>query len=101
MLGAFARYGLTAPTWKSIGGGTMVTVYLKEDLKEDLKESLSPIQRRILEIIRSNKNITQKELSLMVGINEKNTRNNIATLKNKGLLQRIGGRKQGYWEVVL
>jgi predicted HTH transcriptional regulator len=34
-----------------------------------------------------------------VGINEKNIRNNIAKLKQKGILIRTGPDKGGRWEV--
>jgi ATP-dependent DNA helicase RecG len=37
---------------------------------------------------------------LKVGINEKNVRNNIAELKEKGLLERVGPDKGGYWKIV-
>lgn len=46
-----------------------------------------------------NANITQSELSNLIGINEKNIRNNIKKLKDLGLIQRIGSPKNGYWEV--
>jgi ATP-dependent DNA helicase RecG len=61
---------------------------------------LSQNQRKILDAIRKNKDITQLELSIIVDINEKNIRNNIAKLKNKGLLQRIGPDKGGYWKIL-
>jgi ATP-dependent DNA helicase RecG len=38
-------------------------------------------------------------LSEKIKINEKNVRLNIAKLKDKGLLERIGPDKGGYWKV--
>lgn len=72
---------------------------LEKDLIKDL-EKLTENQKKILIEIKKNKSITQQELSKLVGINEKNIRNNIAKLKRKGLLKRIGSAKSGYWEVV-
>lgn len=46
-----------------------------------------------------NGNVTQSELSKLIGINEKNIRNNIKKLKDLGLIHRIGSPKTGYWEV--
>ena len=70
----------------------------RKDLKEDLKE-LSENQLTILEIIKEMPTITQRQLSKKVGINEKNIRNNMTILKDKGILTREGGRKTGYWKI--
>jgi predicted HTH transcriptional regulator len=40
------------------------------------------------------------ELSKHIGINEKNIRIHISKLKAKGLLERIGPDKGGYWQVI-
>lgn len=50
---------------------------LKKDLEKDL-ERLTDNQKKILDFIKANPYITQGELSVLVGINSKNTRNNIA-----------------------
>jgi ATP-dependent DNA helicase RecG len=47
----------------------------------------------------NNKFVTIPELSKMVNINIRNTKNNISKLKAKGLLERIGPDKGGYWRV--
>ena len=43
--------------------------------------------------------ITQAELSSKIGISPKNIRNNIAFLKQNGLIVRVGTRKNGHWKV--
>ena len=35
-----------------------------------------------------------------IGISTTAIDNNINTLKAKGLLERVGGRKDGYWKIV-
>ena len=107
---AFLEAGHKAPEWQQISGGIMVTVHLdtknetenvataENDLKNDLK-NLSPNQRKIMELIKSNNMITQAELSSKIGISPKNIRNNIAFLKQNGLIVRVGTRKNGHWEV--
>lgn len=72
---------------------------LEKDLDKDL-EDLTDNQKKIIAEMKKNKNVTQKELSRRVGINEKNIRNNIAGLKERGLIERIGPDKGGYWEVI-
>lgn len=72
---------------------------LEKDLEKDL-EKLTVNQMKIIAEIRINQGITQKELSKRIGINEKNIRNNIAVLKEKGILNRIGPDKGGSWKIV-
>jgi predicted HTH transcriptional regulator len=70
-----------------------------EGIERDL-EKLSFRAKNILHLIQKKPNITQAELSKLVGINEKNIRVNINKLKLKGLLRRVGSDKAGYWEVI-
>ncbi|PIN83662.1 hypothetical protein COV61_02470, partial [Candidatus Micrarchaeota archaeon CG11_big_fil_rev_8_21_14_0_20_47_5] len=72
---------------------------LVRDLEKDL-EKLTERQKSILLEIGKNPSITQSELSKKIGINEKNIRNNIAKLKERGRLRRIGPDKGGRWEVL-
>ena len=78
------------------------SIIARKDLEKDLEKDgvLSENQVKILKAIKENKRITQKELTTIIGINEKNIRNNILILKNKGIIARIGPDKGGYWEVV-
>ena len=69
-----------------------------KDLNKDLNNLTQNQEKIILEIKRNTK-ITQKQLSEIVGINEKNVRNNIAKLKQKGVLQRMGSPKGGHWKI--
>jgi ATP-dependent DNA helicase RecG len=74
--------------------------YTKKDLERDLeKDSLSENQRKMMDLIRTDIHITQKKLSESIGINAKNIQINIVKLKAKGLLERIGPDKGGYWKV--
>ena len=72
----------------------------EKDLEKDL-ENLRGNQRRIIVEIKRNPKITQTELSNIVGINEKNIRNNIFKLKKKGILKRVGSDKGGYWTILI
>ena len=49
--------------------------------------------------MNGNRDISIVQLSEKVGIATKNIENNIAKLKQKGLLKRIGSDRGGYWEV--
>ncbi|MDR2346565.1 MAG: hypothetical protein LBE18_10900 [Planctomycetaceae bacterium] len=39
------------------------------------------------------------DLSVIVGISERKTKENISKLKTKGLLERVGPDKGGYWKI--
>ncbi|MFH1915626.1 MAG: ATP-binding protein [Nanoarchaeota archaeon] len=89
-------------TFKEVGTHFIVTFKrdLEKDRVKDLEKDsgLTRNQKRILIEIRKNKHATQQELSIIIGINEKNIRNNIAKLKEKGLVRRVGPDKGGHWE---
>ncbi len=52
---------------------------------------------KILDAIKNNPKITQNELA---GLTRRGIEWNLAKLKEKGIIKRIGPAKGGYWEVV-
>ena len=52
-----------------------------------------------MEHINKNPYITSEELSDIVGIRADKIRINISKLKIKGLIERIGGDRGGYWKI--
>ncbi|MBC8062353.1 MAG: putative DNA binding domain-containing protein [Clostridiaceae bacterium] len=77
---------------------------LEKDLKKDLEKyndlGLNNTQRKIVAEILENSKITQKQLAIVIGINERNIRNNIEILKNKGIILRVGSDKGGHWNII-
>src|SRR3989344_7328610 len=71
----------------------------EKDLEKDL-EKLTENQKQIMIEIKKNKFVTQQELSKSIKINEKNIRNNILKLKEKGILKRVGSDRGGHWKIV-
>ena len=47
-----------------------------------------------------NAHISAKELSKIVNISQRKVEENILKLKKKGVLQRIGSPRSGYWKVM-
>ena len=80
---------------EKVGGKDTV----KDTVKDTLK-LLSDSEKRILEEISKNPKINAEKLSEFIGINLRNTKKNIAKLKEKKLLKRAGPAKGGHWEVV-
>jgi ATP-dependent DNA helicase RecG len=70
-----------------------------KDLENRFK--LTKNQISILKAVKGNKKITQKKLSEIVGITQKNILNNMKKLKEIGVLKRVGSDKTGYWKVVV
>lgn len=60
---------------------------------------LSPRRRQILEEIRSNPNVAQTQLAIIVGVGLAAVEKNIRFLKENGYIERIGANKTGYWKV--
>ena len=50
--------------------------------------------------VLSNPNITQSELSKMLGISVVLVSKNMAKLQTMSILRRIGGDEGGHWEIV-
>jgi predicted HTH transcriptional regulator len=63
-------------------------------------EGLAKSQKKIIELVKINPKISKKEMSNRIGINTTSIDKNIAKLKQKGRLKRIGPDKGGYWEIV-
>lgn len=55
----------------------------------------------ILQLIMKNPNITQKEMADRIGKSERTVKNKIASLKEKGYIQRLNGKRSGKWEVLI
>ena len=59
-----------------------------------------PIEEKaVLEVIIANPEITQKEIASKIGKSERTVRNKITSLKEKGIIERINGKRNGKWEV--
>ena len=72
----------------------------KEGDDEALKNPLNETQRRILEEIRNNPNITKNQIQDRIGKGKTTVDNGIAYLKEIGLIEHIGSNKSGYWKVL-
>ena len=55
---------------------------------------------KIIEEIRNNPNLTNKQLSIIIGISETAIENNIRILREKKIIERIGSKKAGFWKII-
>jgi ATP-dependent DNA helicase RecG len=112
-----AEYGLPEPLIIEKNGGIEVTVLtsnqvgnqvsndglvkgLVKELVKGLVKDLTSNQIKLLEFIETRPSVTKEEMAKHIGISTTAIDNNIKTLKEKGLLERVGGRKDGYWKIV-
>jgi ATP-dependent DNA helicase RecG len=88
---------------KSIKKGLITQKYIKSVQIESGKrrESVGKASGKILDACRQRPSVTIPELSQLIGITERSVQRNIHNLQKDGLLRRFGGRKEGYWEVML
>lgn len=74
-------------------GGTLVTI------PRNNPDAQSVSTEKILSEITANPRITIEELSSRLEMSTIGIEKAIRLLRKKGILQRVGGRKQGHWEV--
>jgi ATP-dependent DNA helicase RecG len=65
------------------------------------RESVGKASGIILEACRERTYITIPELAVIAGITERSVERNIRKLQEGNLLRRVGGRKEGRWEVLV
>ncbi|MCL2101201.1 MAG: putative DNA binding domain-containing protein [Fibromonadales bacterium] len=101
----FVDYGLEEPVFEIMSGGLAVTVYgvtdLKADLKTDLKTDLkiNDIDDMILRLMNKDNRISIPDIAQKIERGLTATKERISKLKAKGLVERIGPDKGGYWKI--
>lgn len=114
---ALSNYPTMALDCKEIAEGFMATVaYTKQKTSsveqkdegvnvtekptEKPTKKLSVDQIKILEVLAENQNTTSEELATILKIRADSVRDNLSKLKAKGMLERIGSAKGGYWKII-
>lgn len=69
-------------------------------LADGLADGLAENQRKILSIVRSNPQVSKREMADTLAISTTAIDKNIEALKRKGLLRRVGPPKGGRWEAI-
>jgi ATP-dependent DNA helicase RecG len=101
----FKEENLPLPEFRLQSGGFLVTVFASEIIKdanklENVPENV-PENRlaTILNLIDANNKISMEEMAKKLNVNQKTIKRDISKLKAKGLLERIGADKGGYWKI--
>jgi len=102
IIGYFKEQNMKIPEFRNISVGFQVTVFADAIKSVDgtkLPDNLTDNQRLILENIAIKPSITSAELSGIIGIGATKIRINLAKLKDKGIIERVGSDKKGFWVV--
>jgi len=123
MISDCTRAGLPEPFYKQMGAG-FALVFEKEkgaanfsyqqDDKEEVGDKVGGKvgenvgenekmsgkgSQKIMEYMKNKPDITTQEIADLMNMSRRNIAKHIATLKKKGLLERIGSDKSGHWEI--
>ena len=53
----------------------------------------------IVETIKRNPRVTQQDLMFVTGLSQGGVEWNLAQLKAKGIIERVGATKKGHWKI--
>jgi ATP-dependent DNA helicase RecG len=110
----FKEYGLSEPEFRNISDGFQVTVFGERatDTPPITPQSppnhpqLPPItppitemEERFMELIRQNAKITRKDMAAALAVSINVVKEYLEKLKRKGILERKGDNRTGYWEI--
>lgn len=66
----------------------------------DVREFLNETQRRILDEIAADPDITYEKLAEIIGKSQTIIENGVRSLRSAGLIERVGSKKTGSWRVL-
>lgn len=69
------------------------------NLGKDLGIKLNATQQALLKLLTDNPNATGVSLAKQLAVSTTTIENNLKKLREHQLIQRVGGRKHGYWQV--
>lgn len=105
------EYGLPDPELIDFDGDFRVNMYrnntnkasnesINESISESISEPLNSDEAVIMAIIKSNPQISQKEMATKSGFSRSKIQRILKVLQGKKVLYREGARKNGYWKIL-
>ena len=73
--------------------------YETDETSPRIDEYIQRTEDVFINALRKNPNISRKELAKMLMISEDGVKYHLKKLKNKGLIERVGASRGGYWKV--
>ena len=59
------------------------------------------VTQKVLELIRDNLFIKTQEMATIIGVDRRTITGATTLLQAKGIIRRVDGRKEGYWQVLI
>ena len=76
-----------------------VTINVTKNVTTNVTIKLEKIESKIIELLKNNSKMTQEELAKEIGVVPMTIKRNMNKLKEKGIIERVGSSKKGYWRV--
>lgn len=57
-------------------------------------------EMQILTVLKQNPKTTQKQLSMTINKSDRTVKRIISSLQEKGYIERINGKRYGYWKIL-
>ncbi len=88
--------------YKEIANGFQISFFKSRDKGRDKgrDKSRDKTPDLLIQLITENNRVTQKEMAEKIGLSVKAIEKSIHKLKSAGLLERKGGKKSGYWQII-
>ncbi|WP_338229250.1 winged helix-turn-helix transcriptional regulator [Algoriphagus taiwanensis] len=72
----------------------------KVGLVDGLVDGLAESQEQIIKLIAENPKVSKVEMAMKIGISSTAIDKNIAVLKKKGVIERVGSDRSRYWKIL-
>lgn len=97
-----------ATEFEEVGATLFVARFRRKGLEKDItpktvmisEKTSEKTSEKIMGIIRTNKTVSARQLAEILGLTQRAIEHQIALLRQKGFLKRIGPAKGGYWEII-
>lgn len=71
----------------------------EENVTKEITDKQTERQRILMRIIKENPQVSIPEMSRKTAVTERTIKRDLQLLQQRGLVERVGGRKEGHWEV--
>ena len=71
-----------------------------ENVTKEITDKQTERQRILMRIIKENPQVSIPEMSRKTAVTERTIKRDLQLLQQRGLVERVGGRKEGHWEVI-
>ena len=62
---------------------------------------LNKTEKKVLMALLEDPDITADEMSQCIGVTKRTIERNLSKLQSKGIIERIGSRRDGRWSVIM